>query len=118
MKKTLLLMAFFALMSSCSNASKAHDKWIGESKQKLVKDWGFPVRIFKYDQDNEVFLYADQIFTDKDDSGIAGPYYWRYSYMYVNKEGKIFSWRNENQKFPPQEVDFEKVVGLNAQRVK
>ncbi|RYJ38428.1 hypothetical protein NU08_2405 [Flavobacterium anhuiense] len=118
MKKTLFLMAFFTLMSSCSNANKVHDKWIGESKQKLIKNWGSPVRIFTDDQGNEVFLYADQVFTDNDGSGIAGPYYWKYNYIYVNKEGKVFSWHNEKQKFPPQEVDSEKVIGLNIQKAK
>lgn len=118
MKKTFLLIAILILQSSCSNASKAHDKWIGESKQKLIKSWGSPIRIIHDDQDNEIFVYADQVFTDNNDSGIAGAYYWKYNYMYVNKEGKIYSWRNENQKFPPQEVDSKKVISLNNQTAK
>lgn len=113
MKKTLLLIAILILQASCSNTSKTHEKWIGESKQKLLKTWGPPVRIIHDDQGNDIFVYADQIFTTNHHNevyGDAGPYYWKYDYMYVNKEGKVYFWRNEKQKFPPQSVDAKALV--------
>ncbi|MBZ4034378.1 hypothetical protein K6T82_06355 [Flavobacterium sp. 17A] len=116
MKQTLLLLAVLILQTSCSSTD-VHDKWIGQSKQKLIKTWGPPVRVLHDDQDNEVLLYADQIFTTNHSnqvSGDAGPYYWKYDYMYVNKSGKITSWKNEKQKFPPQSVDV-KMLGIASQ---
>lgn len=112
MRKTLLLIAILILQASCST-SKSHDNWIGQSKQKLMKTWGPPIRVLYDDQQNEIFLYADQVFIT--DSGAAGPYYWKYDYMYIGKDGKISSWRNEKQKFPPQAVESKNVIGLNQQ---
>lgn len=116
MKKTLLLIAILILQASCSSTSKSHDDLIGQSRQKLIKTWGPPVRILYDDQHNEIFLYADQVFIT--DSGAAGPYYWKYDYMYINKEGNVYSWRNEKQKFPPQAVESKDVVILNTQVAK
>lgn len=116
MKKTLLLIAILFLQISCST-NNVHDKWIGESKQKLIKAWGPPIRVLHDEQDNEILLYADQIFTtnhSNEISGNAGPYYWKYDYMYVNKSGKIISWRNEKQKFPPQSVDVKMLSMTSA----
>lgn len=118
MRKTLLLITIALLQNSCSNTSKNYDKWIGESKQKLIKEWGFPFRIFQDNYGNEIFLYADQVFIDDNDSGMAGPSYWKYNYMYVNKEGKIFSWRDEKQKFPPQGIEAKNVIGLSTESAK
>lgn len=116
MKKNLLLLVVAFVQISCSNSNKTNEKWLGETKQKLLKSWGPPVRILHDDQDNEILLYADQVFTKdhKDDSGIAGPSYWKYDYMYVNKEGKIYLWHNEKQKFPPQSVDSRNLAGVNS----
>lgn len=117
MKKNILLIAILFLQISCST-NNVHDNWIGESKQKLMKVWGPPVRILHDEQDNEILLYADQVFTtnhSSEVSGYAGPYYWKYDYMYVNKSGKIASWRNEKQKFPPQSVDV-KMIGMSSKK--
>lgn len=120
MKRKLLLIIIVLLQVSCSNSSKIHDKWVGESKQKLIKNWGMPLRIVYDDQNEEIYLYADQVFTKNknDDSRIAGPSHWEYNYMYVNKEGKIYLWHNEKQKFPPQLVDLKNIVGLSTQTKK
>ncbi|MBB4804134.1 hypothetical protein HNP37_004220 [Flavobacterium nitrogenifigens] len=117
MKKTLLLIAIIFLQISCSS-NDVHDKWVGESKQKLIKSWGPPVRILHDDENNDIFLYADQIFTtnhSREVSGDAGPSYWKYDYMYINKSGKIISWKNEKQKFPPQSVD-AKTIGMASKK--
>lgn len=116
MKKTLLLLVLAVLQTSCSNTNKTNDKWLGETKQKLIKTWGPPVRVLHDDQNNEILLYADQVFTKdhNDDAGIAGPSFWKYNYVYINKEGKIYLLQNEKQKFPPQSVDSKNLVGLSS----
>lgn len=116
MKKTLLLLVLAVLQTSCSNTNKTNDKWLGETKQKLIKTWGPPVRVLHDDQNNEILLYADQVFTreNNDDAGIAGPSFWKYDYVYINKEGKIYLLQNEKQKFPPQSIDSKKLVGLSS----
>ncbi|HEY1196484.1 hypothetical protein [Flavobacterium sp.] len=116
MKKTLLLLVLAVLQTSCSNTNKTNDKWLGETKQKLIKTWGPPVRVLHDDQNNEILLYADQVFTreNNDDAGIAGPSFWKYDYVYINKEGKIYLLQNEKQKFPPQSIDSKNLVGLSS----
>ncbi|MCR4030547.1 MULTISPECIES: hypothetical protein [Flavobacterium] len=116
MKKTLLLLVLAVLQTSCSNTNKTNDKWLGETKQKLIKTWGPPVRVLHDDQNNEILLYADQVFTKdhNEDAGIAGPSFWKYDYVYINKEGKIYLLQNEKQKFPPQSVDSKNLVGLSS----
>ena len=116
MKKTLLLLVLAVLQTSCSNTNKTNDKWLGETKQKLIKTWGPPVRVLHDDENNEILLYADQVFTKdhNEDAGIAGPSFWKYDYVYINKEGKIYLLQNEKQKFPPQSVDSKNLVGLSS----
>ncbi|KAF2341517.1 hypothetical protein [Flavobacterium tistrianum] len=114
MKKTILLPAVLALFFSCASTNSATVA-VGESKSKVLKTLGNPVRTLDNNQNGEILVYADQVF-DKDNSEgsqIAGSHYWRYNYVYVNKEGKVTSTRQEKQNYPPQAIDSVKMEGLN-----
>ena len=107
MKKYILFLFLMILNISCSNTKSAINGWVGKSKQNLIKSLGTPVRTFNTDKDGEILIYADQIYANSDNvngSRIAGPNYWSYMYVYVDNAGKIYSCKNEKQKFPPQEI--------------
>ena len=115
MKKFYLWTIIIVLFSACSNTKNTHDKWMGETKNNLIRNWGSPIRTFNNAEYGEILVYADQIFvTDNSkDLGLAGESYWNYNYLYVNKEGKIFSKRSEKQNFSPQEIDSQKMMSMN-----
>ncbi len=119
MKKIIVLCAVMVL-SACASSKIAEEKWVGKSKQNLMKSWGTPVRTFDNATDGEILVYADQVYEkDNDhDSRIAGTSYWTYTYIYVDKAGKIVSFRNEKQNYSPQSIDSNKLAGMNLLTVK
>ncbi|KAF2516557.1 hypothetical protein [Flavobacterium foetidum] len=117
MKNIILAGFLLVLLASCSTTSNAPEKWVGQTKQKLIKAHGTPVRTIADNQQGEVLIYAEQFFmTNEGQNGskIAGPSYWNYDYIFVNKEGNIYSWKSEKQKFPPQTIDSKKMVAISA----
>lgn len=110
MKNYILLIAL-VLLSACSSSKNTGDKWVGKTKQSLIKTWGTPIRIFDNTTDGEILVYADQIYNESNrgDSRAAGSSYWNYTYMYVDKNGKVSSFRNEKQNYPPQTLDSDKL---------
>lgn len=120
MKKLFLLIVTGILFLDCSTSKNRSEKWMGESKNSFIKNWGPPVRVFNNAENGEILVYAEQVFvTDNSkDLGLAGESYWNYNYLYVNKEGKIFSKRSEKQKFPPQAIDSQKMMSMNLLTVK
>lgn len=116
MKKILLLTAIVVLHISCSGTKNSMDVSTGETKAKLIKTWGSPVRTLADNDNGEILVYADQVFLNEDHSEgprIAGQNYWNYNYVYVNKDGKVTSTRKEKQNYPPQAVDSQKIAGMN-----
>lgn len=120
--KNIILWFAVMLLYACSSSKNTGDKWIGMSKQNLIKSWGTPVRTFDNAENGEILVYADQVYEkDKDrdhDSRMVGTFYWNYIYMYVDKSGKVASFRNEKQNFPPQSIDSYKLAGMNLLTVK
>ncbi|MBO9585764.1 MAG: hypothetical protein J7574_16490 [Flavobacterium sp.] len=111
MKKAILIPAVFALFVSCASTNSASVA-VGEAKSKVLRTLGNPVRTLDNKENGEILVYADQVFTDGGTS-LAGANYWRYNYVYVNKEGKVTSTRQEKQNYPPQAIDSQKMEGLN-----
>ena len=111
MKKTILLPVVLALFFSCASTNSA-TVGVGEAKSKVLKTLGNPIRTLDNNQNGEILVYADQVFTD-DGTSLAGSNYWRYNYVYINKDGKVTSTRQEKQNYPPQAIDSEKMEGLN-----
>lgn len=103
--------AVFAFFFSCASTNSATVA-VGEAKSKVLKTLGNPVRTLDNNQNGEILVYADQVFTD-DGTSLAGSNYWRYNYVYINKEGKVTSTRQEKQNYPPQAIDSVKMEGLN-----
>lgn len=112
MKKTILLPAVLALFFSCASTNSTTVA-VGEAKSKVLKTLGNPVRILDNNQNGEILVYADQVFTEDGTTSLAGSNYWRYNYVYINKEGKVTSTRQEKQNYPPQAIDSQKMQGLN-----
>lgn len=111
MKKTILMSAVFALFMSCASTNSATVA-VGTSKTKVLKTLGAPIRTLDNKQNGEILVYADQVFV-KDGAQIVESNYWNYNYVYVNKEGKVTSTRQEKQNYPPQAIDSVKMEGLN-----
>jgi hypothetical protein len=93
------------------------DYWAGKTKQNLIKSWGTPVRTFDDGKNGEILIYGEQIYANANmevGSRIAGPNYWNYDFVYVNKEGKIYNLRHEKQNYPPQAINFQQLNGTTA----
>ncbi|MDR7210014.1 hypothetical protein [Flavobacterium piscis] len=121
MKKLFSWTILGVLFLACSGTKNTGEKWMGEYKNNLIKNWGPPIRILNNAESGEILVYAEQVFLNSDNSKgskIAGQNYWNYNYMYVNKEGEIFSVRSEKQNFPPQAIDSQKMIGMNLLTVK
>jgi hypothetical protein len=114
MKNYALLIAIIVL-SACSSSKNAGDKWVGKTKQNLIKTWGTPIRVFEDSKSGEILVYADQIYdeSNRNYSRAAGSSYWNYTYMYIDKMGKVSSFRNEKQNYPPQTLDSDKMSTMN-----
>ncbi len=103
MKNYLLLMTIL-ILQSCANTKNVASLWVGESKQKLINNWGPPIRTLNNEK-GEMLIYADQIYDNKNTgTSIAGPSHWAYTYVYIDKAGIIYSLKNEDQKRTPQEI--------------
>jgi len=113
MKKLILIAALVLLQVSCSSTNSSMTASVGQTKAKLIKAWGNPVRTLPNNQKGEILVYADQVFTDSNNSKMAGENYWIYNYVYVSNEGKVTSTRKEKQNYPPQAIDSQKISGMN-----
>ncbi|MET3026662.1 hypothetical protein ABXT06_08310 [Flavobacterium sp. UW10123] len=111
MKKTLLVSVVVAFFIACASANSAAVV-VGETKLKVLKTLGSPVMTLDNKQDGEIFVYADQVFSESG-TAMAGSHYWRYNYVYISKEGKVTSTRQEKQNYPPQAIDSQKIQGMN-----
>jgi hypothetical protein len=106
MKKILFLIAIMVLQS-CASTKNSNDNWIGQSKKNLIKSWGTPIRTLNNGEQGEILIYGEQVYENANNdmgSRIAGPNYWTYQFVYINKEGKIYSYRTDKQQHTPQEI--------------
>ncbi len=113
MKKLVLMAALVLLQVSCASTNSSMTASVGQTKSKLIKAWGTPVRTLPNNEQGEILVYADQVFTDSNGPKMAGENYWNYNYIYVNKEGKVTLTRKEKQNYPPQAIDSQKISGMN-----
>jgi len=111
MKKTILIPAVLALFMSCASTNTATVD-VGVPKVKVLRTLGNPIRTLDNKDNGEILVYADQVFI-KDGGEIVETNYWRYNYVYISKEGKVTSTRQEKQNYPPQAIDSVKMEGLN-----
>ena len=103
--KNYLLLLTILILQACSSTKNANSLWVGESKQKIISNWGPPIRTVNNEK-GQMLIYADQIYNNKNSgSTIAGPSHWSYTYVYIDKAGIIYSLKNEEQKLPPQEIE-------------
>lgn len=114
MKNSYLLLVI-VVFGACSASKTTGDQLVGKTKQNLMKTWGTPIRVFDNTNDGQILVYADQIYdeSNRNDSREAGSSYWKYTYMYVDKNGKVSFFRNEKQNYPPQALDSHKLTTMN-----
>lgn len=116
MKKIIVIATIVFLQISCSSTKNSMASSVGESKSKLIKIWGSPVRTLADNKEGEILVYADQVFVNEnhaDGPRMAGQNYWNYNYVYIGKDGKVTSTRQEKQNYPPQALDSQKITGMN-----
>jgi hypothetical protein len=111
MKKTILIPVVLALFVSCASTNSASVA-VGEAKSNVLRTLGNPVRTLDNKENGEILVYADQDIVE-DGSKSAATNYWRYNYVYINKEGKVASTRQEKQNYPPQAIDSQKMESMN-----
>lgn len=119
--KNFILCTAVIVLCACSGSKNTADKWIGMTKQHLIKSWGTPIRTFDNAANGEILVYADQVYASREgdkDSRMAGSNYWNYTYIYVDKTGKIASFRNEKQNFAPQSIDSQKLADMKLLTIK
>jgi len=114
--KTIILLIAAIIISSCSSSKTDGDKLIGQTKANILKNLGDPVRTLNNDKNGEILIYADQVYSNYENqngSAKTGSNYWKYMFVYINNDGKVSSWRNEKQEYPPQQIDANKLIGNN-----
>lgn len=114
MKNIYLLLAII-LLSSCSNLKVTDNQWIGKTKQDVVKTLVIPIRVFEDTPDGQTLVYADQFYDQlkRNDLRQVGVIYWKYTFIKIDKTGKVSSLRNEKQNYPPQSIDSDKIAQMN-----
>lgn len=118
--RKIFLLATTIVFCACSSSKNTEDQWVGKTKQSLIKSWGTPVRTFDNNSEGDILVYADQIYdeSNKNDSREAGSSYWNHIYFYVDKSGKVSSFRREKQNYPPQVIDSNKLIDTKLLTVK
>lgn len=89
------------------------NSWLGSTKQQLIMSWGPPARTASDGGTGEILVYARQVYipprTIYDGYGgsstTQAQTYWRYKYMYVDSNGKIYYWMTQRQQVPPTQID-------------
>lgn len=113
MKNSIVLTCIWTVFLACGSAKSNTEKWIGDTKINLIRDKGMPIRTIQYEGNGEILIYAYQIIEHSKNSNRIEKSYWSYNYFYTNTEGKIVSVRNDKHHFPPQTIDYDKVVNLS-----
>lgn len=95
--------------------------WVGKSKQSLIKSWGPAIRAINNGENGEILIYADQVYANQNNkynSEETISNYWNYTYVYINRQGKVESWRKERQVYPPQQISAVSLLGKYVVSVK
>ncbi|KFF06227.1 hypothetical protein [Flavobacterium reichenbachii] len=116
MKNLSALLLLLTICMSCASSQNSMDGMVGKTKQNFIKTWGPAVRVLNNDQEGEILIYADQVYVKSENNSfeMAHSNYWNYTFVYVNKEGKIASYRKEKQVFPPQQISAGDLIKSNA----
>ncbi len=80
------------------------NSWINSTKHDLIMSWGPPARTASDGGTGEILIYA----REGHYPGINGQgayTYWDYKYMYVDNSGKIYHWRANTERVPPNQID-------------
>lgn len=117
LKNIFLLTVVLTICIGCSTTKNSMEAWVGRSKQSFIKTWGPAIRTLNNDKNGEILIYADQVYASSNNqraSQTAASNYWNYTYVYINNEGKVSSWRKERQAYPPQQITVVNLLETNA----
>ncbi len=104
MKKIFFLSAiiFTIFFISCSSSRKANDakenalfnKWIGQSKSQLIKQWGQPDSISTDGKNGQILTYKERLdYMSVMNGNYTGKEYSVKKDMYVNADSLIYYWK-------------------------
>lgn len=103
MRKFVFLISIILFILSCTSQRKILDSWLGQTKHKLIMNWGPPARIESDGAGGEILVYANEFYMPNQ----YGPAYhaWNYTFMYANSSGIIYHWLTRSMQIPPSQID-------------
>jgi hypothetical protein len=107
MKITIFLILLLITLS-CQSTKTIMDSWLGSSKQNLIMTWGPPEKVIENSPNGTILVYVNRVYTEPiliSGAYVGGENYWRYKYMYVDNNGKIYHWRIDKQQIAPEQID-------------
>jgi hypothetical protein len=76
------------------------DSWMGNNQHNLILSWGPPARTTSDGDNGQILIYANQFYYAQWNMTV-----YNYRMFYVDKDGKIYSWRTEHGQVPPEQMD-------------
>jgi hypothetical protein len=101
MKKLLTVFIILLFFISRESESKVMNSLYGYTKQQISMQYGIPYKKDTDGAEGEVWLYAKIL-----QGYINGELHqnYKYTYLYFNKEGKMYYWRTKITPVPPQQI--------------
>jgi hypothetical protein len=101
-QKKITLLGVVVYFFSCSSEKKMLDSYIGVPKDRLVKNWGQPLRTTKDTANGEVLIYkVHTSYAGTPSGGVNAhgssfpsgkEHFNTYRSMYIHSDGTIYSW--------------------------
>lgn len=104
LKLTLLILCFLSVFG-CASVSKTMDSWVGHHESELIQSWGPPDQVVPDGKGGSILIYSSYVNLGQSPGvikqvGYITTYtapqargYNRTRMFYVDKDGKIYSWR-------------------------
>jgi len=96
--KKLFYFLLCLILLSCASEKKLMTSWLGNSKKNLVLKWGPPKRIASDGGNGEIYIYETN-------SMFYNTVRYNHRMFYVDKGGKIYSWRTATGPVPARQIN-------------
>lgn len=121
----LLLSCSAGYAQSKRKIQKEMDSWMGATKKELLMSYGPASRTTSDGDGGEILVFSDQVVHDNPSlvsDGNGGlqvqqnmPYvYYRHKMYYINSSGRVYHWRYDKNKVPPDRLMIQGGVDLNV----
>ena len=103
MKISILASLLIAISFSClafgrKKLERTLNTYINHDKHELVMSLGPPARIASDGADGEIYIYASSFV-------YFSTTWYDYKMFYINRAGKIYTWRTSREQSPPQQIN-------------